>query len=1033
MTNPFFDNPILNSPYEPPDRHWELDEDRRPTGTIVDARRRSTLITPVPQPRKRGGKQLELELGVADVSTTTQQYDPMPIINEVRRQVEMWRGLPVEQCGVTPVTARLLRHWREHEFQNIRPFYCQIEAVETAIWLTEVARCLNERGPARYRTIRDHLRGANEQANPELLRVAFKLATGAGKTTVMAMLIAWQTLNAVRQPNSRNFTRGFLVVTPGITIRDRLRVLLPNDPDSYYGKHELVPKDMLPDLGRAKIVITNYHAFGLRERTKLAKGTRALLKGHGEDIVTVETEGQMLQRACGELMGVKNILVLNDEAHHCYREKAGVAEEGKPTGDERDEAKKNTEAARIWISGIETVKRKLGARVVFDLSATPFFLSGSGYREGTLFHWTMSDFSLLDAIECGIVKLPRVPVADNVPGEDMPRYRELWKHIGSKMPRKGRRGSGKLDPLSLPVDLQSAIDALYGHYEQVFEAWKAADIDVPPVFIVVCNNTATSKLVYDYIAGFDRSDEAPYLGRLPLFRNYDEAGERLARPRTLLIDSEQLESGEALDRNFRTMAADEIDRFRRELVERTRDATAGDALSDADLLREAMNTVGKPGRLGESIRCVVSVAMLSEGWDANTVTHVLGVRAFGTQLLCEQVVGRALRRQSYDLNAEGRLDVEYADVLGIPFDFTAEPVVVKPTRPKQTIHVHAVRPDRDTLAISFPRVEGYSRELPTERLTARFTEDSTLTLTPDMVGPTRTHNEGIFGEGVELTPEVLAQTRRATLAFHLAKHLLFKYFRGANEAPKLHLLGDLKHIAREWLDGGYLVCSGNTMPAQLLYSVVADDACARIHAAVSRSLGEKRIRAVLDAYNPMGITADVDFTTSKLNRWRTDAAKCHINWAICDSNWEAEFCRVVEAHPRVLAYVKNQGLGFSVPYRMGGDSRTYVPDFIVRIDVGGHEPFNLVAEVKGLRGEDAKIKAETMHGFWVPAVNALKDFGRWDFAEFKDVNAMETDFAGTVDDLVQRFSPDLKTMLTSAPLDGIELTRQRDFGRPVVL
>ena len=292
----------------------------------------------------------------------------------------------------------------------------------------------------------------------------------------------------------------------------------------------------------------------------------------------------------------------------------------------------------MWISGLETVQRKLGVRAVFDLSATPFFLSGSGYHEGSLFPWTMSDFSLIDAIECGIVKLPRVPVADNVPGGDMPRYRELWKHIGPHMPKKGRRGVGNLDPLNLPADLESAIDALYGHYVQVFDIWKQEGIEVPPVFIVVCNNTATSKLVYDYIAGFERPGEAATQpGRLALFRNYDETGNRLARPRTLLIDSEQLESGEALDPKFRTMAADEIDRFRREIIERTGDTTAGAALKDADLLREAMNTVGKPGRLGESIRCVVSVAMLSEGWDANTVTHVLGVRAFGTQLLCEQV------------------------------------------------------------------------------------------------------------------------------------------------------------------------------------------------------------------------------------------------------------------------------------------------------------------------------------------------------------------------------------------------------------
>ena len=996
MTEPFFANPILNSPYERPSRHWELDEDRRPTGVIVEDRRQSKHITAVP---KHLGEdpQAGLEIGVAELSTAEQQYDPMPVINDIRGHVDAWRQLPAERSGVTPVTARLLRHWREYQFPGHRPFFCQIEAVETAIWLTEVADCVSGRGRAPYRHIRDHLHGANENANPDLLRIALKLATGAGKTTVMAMLIAWQTLNAVRQPGSRRFTRGFLIVTPGITIRDRLRVLQPNDPASYYAKHDLVPKDMLPDLGRAKIVITNYHAFLRRESMKLARGSRALLQGHDREIATKETEGEMLRRSCGELLGFKNIVVLNDEAHHCYREKPGEAEEETPTGEARGEAEKNTDAARLWINGLETVQRRLGIRTVFDLSATPFFLSGSGYREGTLFPWTMCDFSLLDAIESGIVKLPRVPVSDDVSGDDMPRYRELWKHIGPSMPKKGRAAAGRLDPLSLPPDLKGAIDALYSHYKKHFEAWQAEGIVVPPVFIVVCSNTATSKLVYDYIAGFERSDGVVVPGHLPLFRNYDEDGNRAPRPQTLLIDSEQLESGEALDKTFRTIAADEIERFRRERNERDGAGKEGAPITDAELLREAMNTVGKPGQLGESIRCVVSVAMLSEGWDANTVTHVLGVRAFGTQLLCEQVVGRGLRRQSYELNAETkRFDVEYADVLGIPFDFTAEPVVVPPVKPRQTIHVHAVSPDRDALVIEFPRVEGYTYEMTEKRVTANFTADSTLTLTPDLVGPKRTRNEGILGEGIVLTPEQSIATRKATVAFHLAKHLLFKHFRPTNEAPKLHLLGDLRCIAQQWLDD-YLICEDGTTPGQILYTVIADEACDIIYRAIvassetEQAQGQEQVRAVLDPYNPRGSTAEVDFTTSKTNRWETDPTKCHVNWAICDSDWEREFCRLAEKRVSILAYVKNQGMGFTVPYCSDGVRRQYVPDFIARVKDGGEEPVNMVVEIKGLRRQDAKDKADTMRSMWVPGVNALGDFGRWAFVEFKDIKTMEKD------------------------------------------
>ena len=472
---------------------------------------------------------------------------------------------------------------------------------------------------------------------------------------------------------------------------------------------------------------------------------------------------------------------------------------------------------------------------MIDLSATPFFLRGSGYAEGTLFPWTASDFSLMDAIESGIVKLPRVPVADNIPDGEMPKFRNLWEHIRPKMPKRGRGKAGGLDPLSLPVELQTALEALYGHYEKIFESWRNEGIEVPPCFIVVCNNTSTSKLVHDFIAGFSRENEDGSTtlvnGRLALFRNFDEHGNPLARPRRLLIDSEQLDSGEALDKNFRAAAGDEIERFRREIVARTGDRQQAEHLSDQDLLREVMNTVGKPDTLGGSIRCVVSVPMLTEGWDARTVTHVLGVRAFGTQLLCEQVIGRALRRQSYDPNDDGLVDVEYADVLGIPFDFTAEPVPVKPQKPRETVLVKAVTPERDACEIRFPRVEGYRVELPEERLTAKFAADATLELTPDLVGPSITRNEGIIGEGVDLNLIHTRDLRKSTLLFHLTKRLLETKWRDPGEEPKLHLFGQLKRITRQWLDD-HLVCKGGTYPAQLMYQELADMACERITAGI---------------------------------------------------------------------------------------------------------------------------------------------------------------------------------------------------------
>ena len=1003
MDDRFFKFPILNSPYDYPSRHWELDDSGQPTNRVLDARRRVSFISPIPKPKKRRGAAAEQANLVFDEASRRladggQQYDLTAIINEIRRQVDVWRNLPdPAQWRVTPETARLLQHWRHHRFSDIRPFFCQVEAVETAIWLTEVAPHWGRAG----RDFLDHLASANHDANPDLPRLALKLATGAGKTTVMAMLIAWQTVNAARRPQSSRFTRSFLVVTPGITIKDRLRVLQPNDPDSYYRSRELVPTDMLADLDKARIVITNYHAFKLRDRLELSKGGRALLQGRGEALAAQETEGQMLQRVMPELMGAKGILVLNDEAHHCYREKPGEDDEGDLKGDDRREAEKNREAARLWISGLETVQRKLGLNRVFDLSATPFFLRGSGYAEGTLFPWTMSDFSLMDAIECGIVKLPRVPVADNIPGGDMPKFRNLWEHIGRRMPKKGRGKAAGFDPLSLPVELQTALEALYGHYETQFKLWQEAGIEAPPCFIVVCNNTSTSKLVYDYISGFHRrhGDGSASLvpGRLTLFRNYHEDGTPFGRPRTLLIDSEQLESGEGLDKNFRDLAAREIERFRREIVARTGDRRQAENLSDHDLLREVMNTVGKAGRLGGSIRCVVSVSMLTEGWDANTVTHVLGVRAFGTQLLCEQVVGRALRRQSYDLNDDGRFDVEYADVLGVPFDFTAKPVVAPPQPPRETVQVMAVTPDRDACEIRFPRAAGYRVELPDERLSAEFGDDSTLVLTPDLIGASVTRNEGIIGEGIDLNLVHTDTLRRSTLLYNLTQRLLVTKWRDPNEEPKLHLFGQLKRITGHWLDN-HLVCKGSTYPAQLMYQELADTACERIINAITRAAMDSRpVKAVLDPYNPAGSTRHVHFTTSKTHRRQTDARRCHVNWVILDSDWEAEFCRVAESHPRVRAYVKNQGLGLEVPYRSGSATRTYIPDFIVLLDDGRDDPLHLIVEIKGYRGEDAKAKKETMETYWIPGVNNLRAYGRWAFAEFTEVYEIQSEFETRVE------------------------------------
>ena len=1039
MTLSFTEEPIINSPYEKPDQHWEL-KYGVPTDNIAQHRRPSEHIVPVP-PSQAQSTQPRMNLGVSGISTADQEYDPTPIINDIRRRVDRWRSIPDRRkWGVTPETARLLEHWRSHEHIGLRPFFCQVEAAETIIWLTEVAKVLpiGERRPDReFRGIFDHIREANRAANPELLRVALKMATGTGKTTVMAMLIAWQTINAVRRPNSQQFTKGFLITTPGITIRDRLRVLLPSDPENYYENRNLIPSDFLPEVREAKVVITNYHAFRLRDEDSSNATNQALRYGREGKPDTTETDGKMMQRVMKSLMSLKRIMAFNDEGHHCYREKPQDLKNTKLDADEKIEADRNNAAARLWINGLEAVGRQKNLTAVIDLSATPFFLQGSGYQEGTLFPWTVCDFSLMDAIESGIVKIPRVPVSDNASSNDTPVFRDLWEVVRDKMPKKGKgKNAAPLDPLRLPAELLTALDALYTDYESTFHRWQDAGKTSPPVFIVVCNNTTTSKLVYDYISGFEQTDAdgnplTSHLGHLELFRNYGADGQRKPRPSTILVDSEQLESGDALSKEFRAMSSDAIERFRNELRHRTGEQRQASDITDQELLREAMNTIGKAGKLGADIRCVVSVSMLTEGWDANTVTHILGIRAFSTQLLCEQVVGRALRRESYDLNGDDKFDAEYADVLGIPFEFTDHKPASHVNPPKPSVRVHPVSPERDYLMIEYPRVTGYRVELPDEHLSAHFTKDSELHLTVDNLGPSITENSGIIGQVKELNLNHLEDVRRGEITFHLTAYLIDNHLREAGQLPPIHLFPQVQRIVNQWIDQGYLICHSGTYQAQLLHRMVSDMAAERIRAAITNSVqrnapdGERRIKAIVDPYAPTGTTHAINFSTTaplyvhpsqfqSENRLRLETRddKCHINWAVCDSSWEVEFCKILEAHPQVISYVKNQGLGLEVPYRMQDSSRTYIPDFIVLIDDGNtrNDPLNLVAEIKGLKKEDATAKATTMASYWVPGVNNLKHFGRWEFMELTSIDTMEEEFLNFVE------------TVTKAPESGITET-----------
>jgi type III restriction enzyme len=975
MSQVVIENPIINSPFDEPTRHFRF-TDEGITNETVDDRRTSSYFVPIAKPKKKGAKQLQF-----DTEWTQDRIEENKLVNDIRRRVALWRK--GGYVGVTPTTARLIAYWTDPNRER-KLFFCQNEALGTAIYLTEVAKKYGDAW------IENAIREANDTSNPGLPRTAFKMATGSGKTVVMAMLIAWHTLNKRANPQDARFSDTFLIVTPGITIRDRLRVLLPNDPDNYYRQRDILPAQLQDHLGQAKIIITNFHAFQLREKVAAGKITKSIL-ADGRQSAFTETPDQMVRRVCRELNAKKNIIVLNDEAHHCYRRKPD-GEDETLTGDDRIEAKQRDEEARVWISGIEAVKAKIGVKAIYDLSATPFFLRGSGYPEGTLFPWVVSDFSLIDAIEAGIVKVPRVPVADDSMTGDQPTYRDLWLRIREDLPKKGRKTDEVRGQPKLPVELQGALHSLYSNYEKYYRLWEqnaeARSRGItPPVFIVVCNNTNVSKLVFDFIAGWEKQIGEQIIaqaGELPIFRNDDGNGAWLHRPNTVLVDSHQLESGEAMSDDFKKIAAREIDEFKAEYRARFpgRDT---DNLTDEDLLREVMNTVGKAGKLGEHVKCVVSVSMLTEGWDANTVTHVLGVRAFGTQLLCEQVVGRGLRRMSYAANDAGRFDPEYAEIYGVPFSFIPCSGASKDPKPGPLpTRVRALE-SRIAYEITFPRLLGYRYDVAGERLTAIFTDESRLALSTADI-PTKTENAPIVGESSIHTLDDLKRRRPNEVAFLLAKLTLEKYFRDDEGNDKPWLFPQLLGIAKRWL-AECVTLKDNTFPQLLLLIEFAHDAADRIYKAIVASTdGTAALKPILRPYDTTGSTRYVDFDTTR-PVFATRADKCHISHVVADTDsWEQKMAESLEDMREVIRYVKNQNLSFTIPYTLNGEGKNYTPDFIACID-DGHGPsdlLNLIVEVTGEKKKDKAAKVATARTLWAPAINNHGGYGRWAFIEVAD-------------------------------------------------
>ena len=1050
-------SPILNNPYEEPDWHYatnlagELDYSRPVKGRRIF----TPEIQTIPVRQGAQGDLMELnEVAAADHGSH--------VVNLLRREVGAWRQAKYPQT--TRVTRELLQFWFLNPERDMTQslFFAQREAIETAIWLNEVA----EKSNVGQHILRQLEAAQKVSASPEnnLPRIAFKMATGSGKTVVMAALIAYHYFNRAEYRNDVRFADNFLLIAPGITIRARLGVLrvdtrLGVDAEDYYHVRYLVPETWrkeMPELNK-RLVITNYHAF----EPKTLQGNKrspfdGKIQADGTKQEATEDSSQVIARLLGNFRPGSRLLVLNDEAHHCY-----LPREDEQKAEGEDAAEENRRAA-VWFNGLVRITQRFKVRSIYDLSATPFYLTGSGYDPYSLFQWVVSDFGLIEAVESGLVKIPFLPTRDDTQQIDLPVLRNLYEHIRDDLPKAGRKtakarakAEGKRfveEPPRLPETLQAALRQFYEHYREEYEtrrhsaaASKTDQLlfeDSPPVFIVVCNNTSVSKEVYKYLAGYEISSadesEPPQAvpGMYELFSNYDPATRQpRRRPPTLLIDSDALENSGQIDDEFKRVFAPEIKRFKEEYA-RVHGQGAAERIEDSAILREVVNTVGKRNALGAHIRCVVSVSMLTEGWDANTVTHICGIRKFGSQLLCEQVAGRALRRQSYylqgyDKTGEATTDKrrivmwkfppEYAHIIGVPFKLFKGCKTV-PQSPKPTTPIFALAERTKQCEITFPNVEGYRLEYAEGPLIADFTEVEDYAIDGSKL-PTKTiMATAVSGEEVKLTVESILETREQQIIYRITKDLLRDHFSDDKGNLQFHRFHELCAIATRWYDTKVRVLGKGPEWKKLLYFSAPRKLVAHaVRGIQTGAPGEERIRPILSYYNPTGSSR---FVHGQTTRETYSTRHSHVNAVVIDSGWEGRAAKVLDdlaEEGHVNSWVKNAFLDFRVPYTdNAGEQRDYLPDFIVNCRLAGGRGANVIVEVTGF-DRDKEAKRWTVLNRWLPAVNRIRNHHGWDKWDFLELDAQRA-----VADFRNLLLARLRELALAEPMSGVWAGRRDD-------
>ena len=1017
--------PILSSPYEEPALHWRITENeppekrngRRPASYFYRRPQRDSAANP-----EGVGTAIELKL-----------------VNRIRASVAEWRSLALKgQGGVTRTTVELMRHWRGED-RRFRLFFAQLEAAETIIFLTEARP--------------DFLHGIDvpmDEPSPEaqadgiraFRRYACKMATGTGKTTVMGMLAAWSILNKLADRGDRRYSDVILVVCPNVTIRNRLEELKPQGGEaSLYRTRDLVPSHMMPQLAQGRVLVTNWHVF--EPRTVQSNGQKSRVLRNGRELRTretirigaesrtlrgvryltpddlelqkdtglisvleettdrkgnlksvsvettryVESDSTLIRRVLGrEVGGKRNILVMNDEAHHAYRLRRAEpdADEEDLFGDD-DESDEFYREATVWVDGLDRIHKQRGINRCIDLSATPYYLGRVGQDANRPFPWVVSDFGLVDAIESGLVKIPQLAVRD-ISGSTVPGYFNIWRWILPRLTaaeRGGKRGIAK--PEAVLKYAHVPLTMLGGLWDRLRAEWETRGEVRPPVFIIVCKNTALAKTVYQWLA-----EDNPPVGIPPA--RFEELRNSAGNTRTIRVDSKvvrESDSGESRSDADRWMRLT-LDTVGKTDWPRNRQGRALCPEGFKDLATKLDKPSHPPGR---DIRCIVSVGMLTEGWDCNTVTHIIGLRPFMSQLLCEQVVGRGLRRTSYALGADGKFGEEVAKILGVPFEIL--PLKANPPgepRPEPSTWRIRALPERASLEIRFPRVEGYTQKV-RHRVRVNWANIAPLRIDPMDIPPEVEMKPGLPGdrgrpslvgpgrlERVDLSP-FREGHRRQRLIFECAGDLTRHFVAQPGcAAPRHVLFNQLAGIVTSYLNDkvhavepaqdvdAFLSPWYGWMVERLLAEIQPDD-----------NAGEATELPRLESARGPGSTEEVDFET---RRKPFPVVKSHVNGMVPDTaKWEQSAAYRLDKHELVHSFVKNAGLGFAIRYLHNGEQHEYMPDFIVRLT--GEKERHLILETKGYDPlQEVKSQAAQR---WVRAVNATRRFGNWDYTVVYDM------------------------------------------------